>query len=93
MTGTEAMRAAEAKISTRLRETRTAAGLTQLQLAVRAGTNQAVIQKIENGHSQRPRKLAELAHVLKVNPAWLQWGEPFAYPKPPLVVRDEISVG
>ncbi|MEJ1422089.1 MAG: helix-turn-helix transcriptional regulator, partial [Candidatus Sedimenticola sp. (ex Thyasira tokunagai)] len=57
MNGTEATRAAEAEISTRLRETRKAAGLTQVQLAVRAGTIQAVIQKIENGKSLRPRVL------------------------------------
>ncbi|MEJ1463505.1 MAG: helix-turn-helix transcriptional regulator [Candidatus Sedimenticola sp. (ex Thyasira tokunagai)] len=44
---------AEAEIKTRLRETRKEAGLTQVQLAVRAGTIQAVIQKIENGHSTR----------------------------------------
>ncbi|MEJ1298818.1 MAG: helix-turn-helix transcriptional regulator [Candidatus Sedimenticola sp. (ex Thyasira tokunagai)] len=65
-------------MKTRLRETRKEAGLTQVQLAVRAGTIQAVIQKIENGHSQRPRILPELAYALKVNPAWLQFGEPFA---------------
>ncbi|MEJ1363529.1 MAG: helix-turn-helix transcriptional regulator [Candidatus Sedimenticola sp. (ex Thyasira tokunagai)] len=93
MIGTEAIRAAEAEIGTRLRQLRTEAGLTQLQLAIRAGTNQAVIQKIENGHSQRPRILADLSHVLKVNPAWLQFGEPFAYPKPPLVVKDESGAG
>ncbi|MES9897709.1 MAG: helix-turn-helix transcriptional regulator [Sedimenticola sp.] len=69
---------AEAEIGTRLRETRKATGLTQAQLAVRAGTNQPVIQKIESGHSQRPRMLADLSHVLKVNPAWLQWGDLFA---------------
>ncbi|MEJ1392116.1 MAG: helix-turn-helix transcriptional regulator [Candidatus Sedimenticola sp. (ex Thyasira tokunagai)] len=89
MIGTETIRAAEAGIGTRLRQLRKEAGLTQQQLAIRAGTNQAVIQKIENGHSLRPRVLADLAHALQVNPAWLQFGEPFAYPKPPLVVRDE----
>ncbi|WXG55151.1 MAG: helix-turn-helix transcriptional regulator [Candidatus Sedimenticola sp. (ex Thyasira tokunagai)] len=66
--------------------------MTQAQLAVRAGTNQAVIQKIENGYSQRPRMLADLAHILQINPAWLQFGEPSAYPKPPLVVRNESEV-
>ncbi|MEJ1407769.1 MAG: helix-turn-helix transcriptional regulator [Candidatus Sedimenticola sp. (ex Thyasira tokunagai)] len=93
MIGTEAIRAAEAGIGTRLRQLRTEAGLTRVQLAARAGTNQAVIQKIENGVSLCPRVLADLAHVLKVNPAWLQFGEPFAYPKPPLVVRDGSGAG
>ena len=53
-------------------------GWTQEQLAVRAGTNQAVIQKIENGKSLRPRKIDEIADVLEVNPAWLMFGEELA---------------
>ncbi|MEJ1377949.1 MAG: helix-turn-helix transcriptional regulator [Candidatus Sedimenticola sp. (ex Thyasira tokunagai)] len=93
MIGTEAIRAAEAEIGTRLRQLRREVGLTQQQLADLSGTNQAVVQKIENGKSQRPRILPELAYALKVNPAWLQFGEPFAYPKPPLVVRDESGAG
>jgi transcriptional regulator with XRE-family HTH domain len=50
-------------------------GWTQEQLAVRAGTNQAVIQKIENGKSLRPRKIDQIAEVLEVNPAWLMFGD------------------
>jgi len=69
---------AEVKIGQRLRQTRLERSLTQEELAALAGTNQAVIQKIENGHSKRPRVLADLAVALEVNPAWLQWGEPFA---------------
>lgn len=49
-------------------------GWTQEKLARKAGTNQAVIQKIENGGSLRPRKIMEIAAALKVNPAWLQFG-------------------
>jgi transcriptional regulator with XRE-family HTH domain len=55
-------------------------GWTQEQLAVQAGTNQAVIQKIENGKSLRPRKIDEIAAVLEVNPAWLMFGEEKATP-------------
>ncbi len=66
---------AEGKIGQRLRQTRLERSLTQEELA---GTKQAVIQKIENGHSKRPRVLDGLAVALGVNPAWLQWGEPFA---------------
>ena len=44
----------------RLRYRRRQMGWTQEQLAVQAGTNQAVIQKIENGKSLRPRKIDEL---------------------------------
>jgi len=50
-------------------------GFTQEQLAMLAGTNQAVIQKIENGKSLRPRKIDSIAAVLEVNPAWLMFGE------------------
>jgi len=55
-------------------------GWTQEQLAVQAGTNQAVIQKIENGKSLRPRKIDEIASVLEVNPAWLMFGDDKAVP-------------
>ena len=59
----------------RLRYRRRQMGWTQEQLAVQAGTNQAVIQKIENGKSLRPRKIDEIASVLEVNPAWLMFGD------------------
>ncbi|VAX11655.1 hypothetical protein MNBD_GAMMA26-40 [hydrothermal vent metagenome] len=48
---------------------------TQEQLASHAGTNQAVIQKIENGRSLRPRKINEIASALEVTPSWLMFGE------------------
>ncbi len=64
----------------RLRYRRRQMGWTQEQLAVQAGTNQAVIQKIENGKSLRPRKLDEIAAVLDVNPAWLMFGDEKATP-------------
>ena len=56
---------------------------TQEQLAEKAGTNQAVIQKIENGKSLRPRKIDEIAEVLEVNPAWLMFGDELAATLPP----------
>jgi transcriptional regulator with XRE-family HTH domain len=62
----------------RMRMKRQEKGWTQEQLAVRAGTNQAVIQKIENGKSLRPRKIDEIAAVLDVNPAWLMFGDDMA---------------
>lgn len=64
----------------RLRYRRRQMGWTQEQLAVQAGTNQAVIQKIENGKSLRPRKIDEIASVLDVNPAWLMFGDDKATP-------------
>ena len=69
---------AKLTIGTRLREARIAKGITQEQLAKIAETNQAVIQKIENGKSLQPRMVDRLALALGVNPAWIQWGEPFA---------------
>ena len=62
-------------LGARLRRKRREKGWTQEQLAIKAGTNQAVIQKIENGKSLRPRKINEIAGVLEVNPAWLMFGD------------------
>ncbi len=59
----------------RLRCRRREKGWTQDQLAAQAGTNQAVIQKIENGRSLRPRKINEIASALEVTPSWLMFGE------------------
>lgn len=59
----------------RVRYKRHQKGWTQDQLAIHAETNQAVIQKIENGKSLRPRKIDKIAEVLGVNPAWLMFGE------------------
>jgi transcriptional regulator with XRE-family HTH domain len=70
-------------IGIRLRSARREKGLTQDRLAKEAGTNQAVIQKIENGKSFRPRLIMEIAESLEVNPAWLQFGEPWAEKKRP----------
>ena len=72
------LREAKAGIGTRLRETRKKRELTQQELGDLAGTNQAVIQKIENGKSKNPRMVEDIALVLEVNPAWLQWGTPYA---------------
>jgi transcriptional regulator with XRE-family HTH domain len=65
-------------IGIRLRSARRERGFTQDQLAREAGTNQAVIQKIENGKSLRPRQIMRISEVLNINPAWLQFGEPWA---------------
>lgn len=70
---------AEVGVGQRLRQIRQARNLTQVELADLAGTTQATIQKIENGASKRPRNLVDLAVALDVNPAWLQWGEPYAW--------------
>ena len=69
---------AKLSIGIRLREALLSKGLTQVELGKLAGTSQAVIEKIENGRIWHPRVVVELAVALDVNPAWLQWGEPFA---------------
>ena len=59
----------------RLRHKRKEMGWTQEQLAARAGTTQAVIQKIENGKSLRPRKIDKIAEPRGGLPAWLMFGD------------------
>ncbi len=58
----------------RLRRRRKELGWTQMFLAEQVGTSQAVIQKIENGKSLRPRILEQIADSLAVKPAWLMFG-------------------
>lgn len=86
----DALREAESGIGERIRETRQSFGLTQHQLAVKAGTNQAVVQKIENGHSIRPRILIDLGIALEVNPAWLQFGDLCAAKSMPEVEQETV---
>jgi len=65
----------EDTLAVRLRRRRKQVGWTQEQLAQRVGTSQAVIQKIENGKSLRPRKIDRIAEALGVSPAWLMFGD------------------
>jgi transcriptional regulator with XRE-family HTH domain len=78
-------------IDGRLRMVRKELGLTQVQVATRAGAIQDIIQKIENGHSLRPRFLMEISDALDVNPAWLQSGEPYAKKEWPAEVPRKTS--
>jgi len=64
----------ESTLAGRLRKRRKDMGWTQVQLADEVGTSQAVIQKIENGKSLRPRILEDLATALDVLPSWLMFG-------------------
>ena len=63
-----------ATLATRLRSARKRLKWSQQDLANRAGTTQAVIQKIENGKSLRPRNIVAIAEALEVEPAWLMFG-------------------
>ncbi|MCS6237112.1 helix-turn-helix domain-containing protein [Shewanella baltica] len=63
----------------RLKSRRTALGLTQKDVAEGAGITQQSLQKIEDGKTQNPRKIVDLARILKCSPEWLLFG------------RDDIS--
>jgi len=63
------------RLGDRLRALRKQKGLKQRQLGDLAGASQAVIQKIENNKSIRPRCLDKLAKALDVTPAFLMYGE------------------
>lgn len=58
----------------RMRRARKQKGWSQEFLAQNADTSQAVIQKIENGKSLRPRNIERIAEALDVRPAWLMFG-------------------
>lgn len=61
-------------LAARLRMARKVKGWSQQDLANRAGTTQAVIQKIENAKSLRPRNVEAIANALDVEVAWLMFG-------------------
>lgn len=61
-------------LSTRLRQARKDAGLTQQELADRAGLAQATISKMESGQISQTTEILTLARVLGVNPDWLARG-------------------
>jgi transcriptional regulator with XRE-family HTH domain len=67
-------RGEDSNLGSRLRKRRRELGWTQTELAERVGTSQAVVQKIENGKSLRPRILEQLARAMDVKPAWLMFG-------------------
>jgi transcriptional regulator with XRE-family HTH domain len=68
-------------IGRRLRMVRKEKKLTQAKLGELVGNNRAAVQKIENGKSLQPRNTMDLAEALDVNPAWLQFGGPYAMRK------------
>ncbi len=61
-------------LATRLRHARKIRSWSQQALADRVGTSQAVIQKIENGKSLRPRNIVAIAGALEIEPSWLMFG-------------------
>ena len=62
-------------ISDRVKLKRDELGLTQTQLAEKAGTSQQAIEQLERGKTKRPRYLLELSVALGVSAEWLLEGK------------------
>lgn len=62
------------ELSERLKESRKAAQITQVELAQLAGISQVTIQKIESGKTQGSKKLTPIALALNINLDWLATG-------------------
>lgn len=62
-------------IAERLKLARETAGLTQPELAGKAGVSQGTIGNIESGLRKRPRDLLSIASALGVSPEWLETGK------------------
>lgn len=61
-------------LATRLKQARAAAGLSQMELAKKAGISQATIGNLEAGIRGATVHLVEIALVLGVAPNWLKTG-------------------
>lgn len=62
-------------LAERLKKSRKDKNLTQKELGDMIGLSQNSIQKIENGSTQEPKKIVQIAEVLGVNVGWLQTGK------------------
>ena len=63
------------KLSDRLKYIRTLHGLSQAELAQKAGTTQQAIQQAEKGVARQPRYLNHLANELEISVQWLIFNE------------------
>lgn len=63
----------------RLKHAMKEAGLTQKELAERAGVSQGFVSKLVTGQTQNPESsyIRSIADVLKVPTEWLQYGIPY----------------
>lgn len=68
------------ELKDRLKQARKHAGLTQVELAERAGIKQASVSEIERGLTRTSGYLVKLAQVCGVNPVWLSDGSGSPYP-------------
>lgn len=62
-------------LAERLRWAREQRGLTQVQLAEKAGVSQGTVGNAESGVRKRPRDLLQLAAALDASPHWLESGK------------------
>jgi phage repressor protein C with HTH and peptisase S24 domain len=58
----------------RLKQSREEAGLSQEELAKRAGVNQSIIGGLESGHRKKSSYIPDIAHILGVESLWLASG-------------------
>ncbi|MFY1963613.1 XRE family transcriptional regulator [Achromobacter xylosoxidans] len=61
--------------SDRVRARRIELGLSQVELAKKAGLSQSTVAQIERGRNSRSAHILNLAEALKVHPRWLEGGE------------------
>jgi len=59
----------------RIKNKRTELSLSQQELAESVGISQNAIHKLEDGTTDNPRKIFELAETLNCSPEWLQHGD------------------
>ncbi|WP_439885812.1 LexA family protein [Pseudomonas syringae] len=67
-------------LASRVFAKRTALGLSQHQLAEKAGVSQVTIQHLESGRNLTSKKMVELARALGVSAEWLTSGKPSPIP-------------
>ena len=76
-------------VGQRLRAARLLIGLSQSQVAEKAGVSQVSIQHLETGRNQHSRHLVNIATAIGVRPEWLMTGKhpmlsgPISVPRPP----------
>ncbi|CAB3846930.1 hypothetical protein LMG2828_01739 [Achromobacter piechaudii] len=61
--------------SDRVRARRVELGLSQVELAKKAGLSQSTVAQIERGRNSRSAHILNLAEALKVHPRWLEGGD------------------
>ena len=61
-------------LSVRLKQSREALGISQAELAKKAGVSQSTIGNLESGSRKSPKYVLAIATALGVDPMWLQYG-------------------